>query len=89
MKMSGTFFRDLKAFRNPGGSNVSILINPPDGATARQFADQVISFGDNYPGPPYRIFGPNSNSAAAYSIYRAGGSVPNRIRAPGLNYFSP
>lgn len=86
---SDTFLRDLEAFRNPGGSNVHIPISAPSGVSARQFADQVIYFGDNYRGPPYQILGPNSNSAAGYPFYQSGGSVPNRIRAPGLDYFAP
>jgi hypothetical protein len=89
---SDTFLTDRAAFRNPGGSNLHYRIAPPEGMTSKQFADSVIRLGNSYQASPatYRLFrGPNSNSAAAFPLYRSGATVPQVPRSPGLNYYAP
>jgi hypothetical protein len=89
---SETYLRDLEAFRNPGGADLSYPIAPPEGVSAKEFADSVTSFGDAYLANPetYRLFqGPNSNSAAAFPLIQSGAKVPGVPNAPALNFYAP
>ncbi len=89
---SSTFFTDLEAFRNPGGSTLRYLIDPPPGMTPKGFAEAVIGFGDEYEADPpvYRLFrGPNSNSGATFPLFQAGARVPWIPMAPALYFYSP
>jgi hypothetical protein len=83
-----TFSADRAAFRAPGGRNLHYPIAPPADLTLRQFADNVIFWAEQYRAEIYLLFaGPNSNSAAAFPLYRAGAQVPNVPRAPALDYW--
>jgi len=85
---SGTFTADRNAFLNPGGANQHFNISPPAGVSAKAFREQVIGLGDSYSAVRYsNIIGPNSNSAAAFPLFRSGAQVPYIRRAPFLNYY--
>ncbi len=85
---SSTFQQDRDAFRNPGGGNLIFPVAPPEGMSPQSFDQQVIRNAEGYRAGTYRMFtGPNSNSAAAYPIYRAGGAIPEVPRAPALRYW--
>jgi hypothetical protein len=87
---SSTFTADRSAFLNPGGNNQQFNISPPDGVSAKAFREQVIGFGDSYSAVRYsNIIGPNSNSAAAFPLFRSGAQVPDISRTPFLNYYRP
>jgi hypothetical protein len=89
---SGTFQTDRAAFRNRGGENLHFRIATPKGMTPKQFADTVTRLGNSYQANPstYNLFrGPNSNSAAAFPLYRSGATVPQVPRSPGLNFYAP
>jgi len=87
---SSTFTADRNAFLNPGGANQHFNIAPPDGLTAKAFREQVIQLGDSYSAVRYsNIIGPNSNSAAAFPLFRSGAQVPDISRTPFLNYYRP
>lgn len=78
------------AFLNPGGRNQHFNIAPPDAVTPKAFREQVIGFGDSYSAVRYsNIIGPNSNSAAAFPLFRSGAQVPDISRTPFLNYYRP
>ena len=92
----GTFRTDMQGFLNPGGRNRHFSIAPPTGVSQAKFVQRVISFGNEYGASGgfevsgYRLlFGPNSNSAAAFPIIRAGGNLPNVWNARALNYWKP
>ena len=87
---NSTFTTDRAAFLNPDERNLRYSIAPPVGMSSRQFADSVIQYGNSYQAPRYGlILGPNSNSAAAFPLYRSGARVPAVPRAPALNYWRP
>jgi RHS repeat-associated protein len=87
---SDTARDDLTAFQSPGGRNLQFEISPPAGTSSKAFDQLVIDAGNTYraPGNLYLwLMAPNSNSAAASIIERAGGQVPLVPRAPGLNFY--
>ena len=85
---SSTYASDLEAFRNPGGGNLLYRIDVPKGMSGVQFATSVIGLADHYEAPDYLLLmGPNSNSAAAYPILKAGAQVPLVPNAPALLYW--
>jgi hypothetical protein len=54
--------------------------------SSQDFDDAVRSIGYNYSQDPYRLTGPNSNTAANNIIENAGGNVPNVPGAVGQNW---
>jgi RHS repeat-associated protein len=85
---SGTYQADRRAFLSPSEQDQHFAIGPPAGVSAADFRKRVIQLGDGYRAVRYsNLRGPNSNSAAAFPLYRAGAEVPNVPRTPFLHYY--
>jgi RHS repeat-associated protein len=70
--------------------NVTI-VPPPNGTSQAAFDQSVTDYANSYRAPFYDlsgVVGPNSNSAAAFPIIKAGGAIPDvGTPAPGLGYW--
>lgn len=87
---SDTFAADREAFLHPGDGSQRFDIASPEGVPTDVFRRQVIQFGDSYRAVRYsNLIGPNSNSAAAFPLYRAGAQVPDIPNTPFLRYYRP
>ncbi len=82
-----TYNIDRDGFENPrpGVENYEIPV-PPIFPSQDDFDNTVRRNGDSYSQGPYRLLGPNSNTAADNIIERSGGTVPNVPSAPGQNW---
>jgi len=82
-----TYDIDRDAFENPqpGDENYEIPF-PPIFPSQTAFDNAVRHNGDNYSQGPYRLLGPNSNTAADNIIEKSGGTVPDVPSAPGQNW---
>ncbi len=82
-----TYHSDSAAFENPqGGDENHPIPIPPIYPSQDAFDDVVKRNGDHYSQGPYRLWGPNSNTAADNIIERSGGNAPNVPTAPGQNW---
>jgi RHS repeat-associated protein len=81
---SSTYKDDRAAYTN-GPRHV---IPPPGEMSPKAFANVVIALSQTYSAHGYsNLFGPNSNSAAAYPFHVLGASVPDLARTPWLGYY--
>ena len=85
---SSTFQADRDAFLNRDKDGVSHqLITPPQGMNADEFVELIRKNAKSYNAIAYWPYGPNSNSAADYPLYKSGAKTQEIKGALGLHHY--
>ncbi len=85
---SSTYQADRDAFLNRDGDGVSHqLIPPPQGTSADEFVELIRKNAKSYKAIAYWPYGPNSNSAADYPLYKSGAKTQKPKGALGLHHY--
>ena len=85
---SSTYLADRDAFLNKNKPDVTHqLIPPPNGMVADEFVEQIRNNAKSYKAHAYWPYGPNSNSAADYPLYKSGVQTQKIKGALGLHHY--
>lgn len=85
---SSTYIADREAFLNPSKEDVTHqLIAPPAGMTSNEFIERIRTNAKTYTALAYWPYGPNSNSAADFPLYKSGAKTKKIDGALGLHHY--
>ena len=85
---SSTYVADREAFLNSNKSDVTHqIISPPNGMSSNEFVELIRRNAKTYRAIAYWPYGPNSNSAADYPLYKSGVKSQNIKGALGLHHY--
>lgn len=85
---SSTYVADREAFLNSNKSDVTHqIISPPQGLSSDEFVELIRKNAMSYRAIAYWPYGPNSNSAADYPLYKSGVKSQNIKGALGLHHY--
>ncbi len=85
---SSTYQADREAFLNKNKADITHqLITPPTRMSSNEFANLIRTNAKTYQATTYWPYGPNSNSAADYPIYKSGAKTKNIDGALGLHHY--
>lgn len=85
---SSTYIADREAFLNPSKEDVTHqLIAPPAGMSSNEFVELIRSNAKTYTALAYWPYGPNSNSAADFPLYKSGVKTKKIDGALGLHHY--
>lgn len=85
---SSTYIADREAFLNPNKEDVTHqLISPPAGTSSKEFVELIRSNAKTYTAISYWPYGPNSNSAADFPLYKSGAKTKKIDGALGLHHY--
>ena len=85
---SSTYIADREAFLNSNKSDVTHqLISPPHGMSSNEFVELIRKNAKTYRAIAYWPYGPNSNSAADYPLYKSGVKSQKIKGALGLHHY--
>lgn len=85
---SSTYIADREAFLNPSKEDVTHqLIAPPAGMSSNEFVELIRTNAKSYTAISYWPYGPNSNSAADFPLYKSGVKTKKIDGALGLHHY--
>lgn len=85
---SSTYIADREAFLNPSKEDVTHqLIAPPTGMSSNEFVELIRTNAKTYSAIAYWPYGPNSNSAADFPLYKSGAKTNKIDGALGLHHY--
>ena len=85
---SSTYIADREAFLNPSKEDVTHqLIAPPSGISSNEFVELIRANAKTYTALAYWPYGPNSNSAADFPLYKSGAKTKKIDGALGLHHY--
>ena len=85
---SSTYVADREAFLNSNKSDVTHqIISPPQGISSDEFVELIRKNAKTYRAIAYWPYGPNSNSAADYPLYKSGVKSQKIKGALGLHHY--
>lgn len=85
---SSTYIADREAFLNPSKEDVTHqLISPPAGMPVNEFVELLRANAKTYTALAYWPYGPNSNSAADFPLYKSGARTKKIDGALGLHHY--
>lgn len=85
---SSTYKADREAFLYKNKADVTHqLISPPEGMSINEFVDLIRSNAKTYRAVAYWPYGPNSNSAADFPLYKSGAKTKKIDGALGLHHY--
>ena len=85
---SSTYIADRDAFLNRDMEDVTHqLIHPPDNMDSHEFIELIREHAKRYKAIAYWPYGPNSNSAADYPLYKSGARTEKIKGALGLHHY--
>ena len=85
---SSTYMADREAFLNSNKSDVTHqTISPPHGIGSNEFVELIRKNAKTYRAVAYWPYGPNSNSAADYPLYKSGVKSQKIKGALGLHHY--
>ncbi|MFK7816488.1 MAG: hypothetical protein AB8B92_09130 [Gammaproteobacteria bacterium] len=85
---SSTYIADREAFLNPNKEDVTHqLIPAPTGISSNEFVGLIRSNAKTYAATAYWPYGPNSNSAADFPLYKSGAKTKKIDGALGLHHY--
>ncbi len=85
---SSTYQADRDAFLNRNSQGVSHqLVTPPQGMKAAEFVELIRKNAKSYKAIAYWPYGPNSNSAADFPLYKSGAKTNETKGALGLHHY--